>query len=987
MEAAALGLAGNAVGILLPKLQETFSSILKVRDNARFIKDELESMNAFLVMNAAMGQYTDDDLELNVWMSQVRGIAYDIEDWAEEFTWRLCQPHWHGIGSCFPDVVRFTKDLVARVKIANNVHGLKGRVLEVGERSKRYGLRGRTTQEPTSSSIIAPVARMQHDPRLGAHLTDDAMLVGMDGPRNTLMDWLIPGDGSILRIISVVGMGGLGKTTLVKKLYENRQVMEHFHRSAWITVSQTFSLKVLLRDMINQLLGSQVFSAEMTEGQLVQQLRDELMKLNTSYVIVLDDVWSLNAWLSFFPALPDNSLGSRIIVTTRNLDVASFCSQESGHVYHLKPLCPENSWLLFCKKAFPRHYSNCPPTFTHLSKEILGKCDGLPLAIVTIGGVLASKPLLESECQKLHDHLGTSIMSHQGLDAMTRILSFSYYDLPYYLKPLFLYLAIFPEDYQIRRKRLLRRWIAEGLVHATRDMSTEEVAEWYFKELMDRSMILSSIINGDTTVHSCHIHDIMLEFTLNMSEKDNLVSIITRKQQPPAPAPAPQTQDVREARHLALHQHSLPANIHKNKKLEHVRSLTVFSEGIVSLKNTSRMKLLRVLDLEGCHLSEVDGDLEVIGQFTLLRYLNLRNTSIRSLPKALAKLQNLETLDLRWTKVTEIPPHITKLHKLEYLSVGGFERDPSGASLTCHGAELPAEGMTALKALKTLSMVSFKTNPRELGEMTQLTKLGAKDITTPENAMAFVETLDKLSDQLRALKVSWNCDVPFLEEVSQPPVHLKSLWLSGIMITCKLPTWIASLDRVSKMALAHTELDEEGMQVLQRLPCLKELVLFENSYLNHELRFLAGYFPVLKLLQIDSLSHLTEFIFHGGGLQLEIIEILATAGTTYMFHGSHKPYPWPKETCTVITVVARLSTSPNPLQLRRYTQQLGGPAYVPMTGFPKFDKSVCIRLRHRTMGCSNFLLESNGDLSVGCDLPPECCDFPSSIELMVYDAM
>ncbi|KAH7663901.1 P-loop containing nucleoside triphosphate hydrolase protein [Dioscorea alata] len=935
MEAAALGLAGNAVAILLPKLQETFSSILKVRDNARFIKDELESMNAFLVMNAAMGQYTDDDLELNVWMSQVRDIAYDIEDWAEEFTWRLCQPHWHGINSCFPDAVRFTKDLVARVKIANNVHGLKGRVLEVGERSKRYGLWGRTRQEPKSSSIIiAPVARMQHDPRLGAHLTDDSMLVGIDGPRDTLRNWLMGEDASMLRVISVVGMGGLGKTTLVKKLYDSQQMVEHFPRRAWITVSQTFALKVLLRDMISQLLGSQVFSAEMTEDQLVQQLRYELMKLNTRYVIVLDDVWSLNAWLSFFPALPDNSLGSRIIVTTRNLDVASFCSQESGHVYHLKPLSPENSWLLFCKKAFPRHDSICPPTFTHLSTEILGKCDGLPLAIVTIGGVLASKPLLESEWQKLHDHLGTSMMSHQGLDVMRQILSFSYYDLPYYLKPFFLYLAIFPEDYQIRRKRLLRRWIAEGLVHATRDMSTQEVAEWYFKELMARSMILSSIINGDTTVHSCHVHDIMLEFVLNMSDKENLVSIITRQQQQQQQPPPQQPQDVHKARHLSLHQHSLPSSIRKNKNLDHIRSLTVFSHGRVSLKNTRRMKLIRVLDLEGCDLSEVNGDLEVIGQFTLLRYLNLRNTSIRSLPKALAKLQNLETLDLRWTKVTEIPPQITKLHKLEYLFVGGFEQDSSGPALVCHGAEFPAEGMTALKALKTLGMVSFKTNPRELGEMTQLTKLGVKDINTPENAKAFVETLDKLSDQLSTLKVSWNCDVPFLEEVSKPLVHLKSLWLSGRM-NCKLPPWIASLKGVSKMALAHTELDGEGMQVLQRLPCLKELVLFENSYMGHELCFLSGYFPVLKLLQIDGLCHLTEFFFDGGGIQLEIIELLVTKGTEYQFNYSEIHYN--------ITVVCRTSVLYNPLQMRRYTRLLpGGSDNVPLIHKDDGTLGICI---------------------------------------------
>ncbi|KAJ0969323.1 hypothetical protein J5N97_022200 [Dioscorea zingiberensis] len=183
-------------------------------------------------------------------------------------------------------------------------------------------------------------------------------------------------------------------------------------------------------------------------------------------------------------------------------------------------------------------------------------------------------------------------------------------------------------------------------------------------------------------------------------------------------------------------------------------------------------------------------------------------------------------------------------------------------------------GIQALKALRTLSVVSFKRSQRDLEEMTQLTKLGLKDITG-ENAMAFCATIDKLSDQLHSLKAIWSSDVPleFLEKVSQPPVHLRSLLLSGRM--CHLPTWFESLKRVSKLALAHTELREGEMQVIQySLPSLNELILFENSYAELVWSIGEGAFPVLKFLEIDDRIPLKDLIMEEGSApQLERIQI------------------------------------------------------------------------------------------------------------------
>ncbi|XP_057513963.1 disease resistance protein RPM1-like [Actinidia eriantha] len=246
-------------------------------------------------------------------------------------------------------------------------------------------------------------------------------------------------------------MGGIGKTTLAKKVYDNPIVTAHFNCHTWISVSQTYKMEELLKIMIKQYYQDQKESApedidKMDVMSLIKKLRDCLGEKR--YVVVFDDVWDLEFWAFIKNALPDKAnRGSRVVITTRSDGVAASCKESPfDHVHKLYPLTPEMSWELFCKKAFQTDFGVvCPPELTSLSWDIVRRCEGLPLAIVTIGGILATKEKVMPQWKTFLNSLGSELGSNPRFTGIKRVLSLSYLDLPYYLKLCYLYFGIFPE--------------------------------------------------------------------------------------------------------------------------------------------------------------------------------------------------------------------------------------------------------------------------------------------------------------------------------------------------------------------------------------------------------------------------------------------------------------------------------------------------------------------------------------------------------------
>lgn len=349
---------------------------------------------------------------VRTWVKQVREVAYDAEDVLDEFVLCLEQPQGHGFIAFLQKSTRFMTDMKARRRIAIQMEDIRARVLSIAGRRITHSF-----NRTADGSNCSAGNNTWHDPRQVSLFIKDTEIIGISKPRQELTQWLVEGELS-LKVISVVGMGGLGKTTLVRQVYDSQQVKRRFECFAWITVSQSFKVEDLLRSMIEQFLEARKDPVpegldKMKEVRLIEIIKDYIRRKR--YAVVFDDLWHINAWECIKYGLPDSKCGSRIMVTTRIGDVASSCTESSGHIYHIQPLPFDDAWTLFCKKAFR---SQCPLELEGMSKNIVKRCVGLPIAIVAIGGLLWNKTC--AQWQMVQRALGSEL--ERNLESLKRIL-------------------------------------------------------------------------------------------------------------------------------------------------------------------------------------------------------------------------------------------------------------------------------------------------------------------------------------------------------------------------------------------------------------------------------------------------------------------------------------------------------------------------------------------------------------------------------------
>jgi len=242
------------------------------------------------------------------------------------------------------------------------------------------------------------------------------------------------------------------------------------------------------------------------------------------YFIVVDDIWDISIWKMIRCALPDNDVGYTIVTTTRISDVA----EQAGGAYKLKPLSSNNSRKLFFRRIFGNENKDnndeiekCPDDeLAEVSERILKKCVGVPLAIITMASLLVCKARNKLEWYEVYNSIGTGMKNNMDVQNMRKILSFSYYELPCHLRTCLLYFSMFPEDFEIDKDRLIRMWIAEGFIqYEKQGKSLFELGEFYFNELINRSMI-QPIHNSVTgMLHNCRIHDMVLDLIRSLSSE------------------------------------------------------------------------------------------------------------------------------------------------------------------------------------------------------------------------------------------------------------------------------------------------------------------------------------------------------------------------------------------------------------------------------------------------------------------------------------
>ncbi|KAI4983050.1 hypothetical protein ZWY2020_023542 [Hordeum vulgare] len=401
------GVLGPLLGKLAGLLAGEYARLKGVRREIRSLKSELTGMHA------VVHKYTllqDPDVLVKAWISLVRELAYDTEDVIDKFIHQLGNggSNQGGFKEFFRKTARRLKTLGSRRGIASQIDDLKIRLKEVKEFKSSYQL------DDIASSTFEHSAV---DPRLSALFVEKTHLVGIDGPRDDLVNRMMEGENSSTKhrkVLSIVGFGGLGKTTLAREVY--RKIQGHFHCQALVSVSQKPNVKKIMKDLISQMPRKKDFTEGIDtwdETMCIAKLKKLLQ--DKRYLIVIDDIWSISAWNAIKYAFPDNGFSSRIIVTTRIVDVArSCCLGGNGHMYEMEALSDFHSKRLFFKRIFGLE-DRCPDLLKQVSNKILKKCGGLPLAIISISSLLATKPVVKDEWERVRRSIGSALDNNPTL--------------------------------------------------------------------------------------------------------------------------------------------------------------------------------------------------------------------------------------------------------------------------------------------------------------------------------------------------------------------------------------------------------------------------------------------------------------------------------------------------------------------------------------------------------------------------------------------
>uniref|UniRef100_A0A804PCE9 Disease resistance protein RPM1 n=1 Tax=Zea mays TaxID=4577 RepID=A0A804PCE9_MAIZE len=665
------------------KLIEVAPVLTDFEHSMKQIEAELLILQAFI---AQVGTKVGDKA-FDAWLDQVRDVAHEVEDIIDEYAYLEVQAV--DTGSFFKRKFLQIKKFAAWQKFHSQISHVEARIQRLGEIRNRYGIL--SGEIDRSKKLRSPNRLFMSD---SSYLTDNSEIVGHVDEIGRLTQWLLEYKQE-RTLIAVFGMGGSGKTTIASSAYKSQKITRTFNCHAWVTVSQTYQVEELLREIINQLIDQR---ASMSSGfmtmsglRLVEVIQSYLQ--DKKYFIVLDDVWDKDAWLFLNYAFVRNNCGSKVLITTRRKDVSSLAVDQ--YTIELKTLQYAESWELFCKKAFRASKDNqCPENLRFCAEKIVARCQGLPLAIVTIGSVLSYHEFEEQGWESFYSQLSWQLANNPELNWISNVLNMSLNDLPSYLRNCFLYCSLYPEDYKIKRKVISKLWIAEGLVEDREDGTTmEEVANYYLVELTQRCLLRVTESNACGRPRAFVMHDLVRELTSNIAKKEKFGI---------AYGDASTTQVPPEVRRL-------------------------------------------------CIQREVPG---VVTELYNLRYIDFSYTKVKTIPASFRKLVNLQVLDLRFTYVEELPLEITTLTNLRHLHVFAVH-DFQQRSLNCLGATKIPVNICHLKNLQAIQIVlANKDLVSQLGNLKLMRSLAIAEVRQSYIAELW-KSLTKMPN-LNSLQESWS---------------------------------------------------------------------------------------------------------------------------------------------------------------------------------------------------------------------------------------
>ncbi|XP_040385789.1 disease resistance protein RGA5-like [Oryza brachyantha] len=843
----AVNILTGVMNTLLAKLEEVlrydyseteFAISRAFRYRIWHLKQGLSCMNDLL--QKKLPDMETLDIQQRELRSKVRELAYSIEDKIDMFM------HSFRAVTDQAGLLTETMDLMLPVlsgKIDEIIHAV-----EEGRRSERY-----------NSNLDESINSWANSSTKIDRSSSSHRLVGMDVPSEVIVQLLTEdmerGSGQRLKVVSIVGVGGLGKTALANQVY--KKVQGRFDCTAFVSASQNRSISMVLSDILSQVK----YDGPADDIQsLIDATRENVARKR--FLIVIDDISSVETWNSISGFFVENNCGSTIITTTRSRRVANACcSNFHGilFVYKMKPLGWTDSRSLFFRRIYGSENYSPEPEELIIALDILEKCGGVPLAIVVIASLLAS----QDEVNKLDNWLkikysmGFELERNPNSEWMKHILKLCYNFLSWELKTCFLYLHMYPENYNIMKKDLIRQWISEGFITERDDEDLEDIAESYFSDFINRSLIKPAEFEYGEVISCRVVHKLLLDFIVQKSTEENFVTVITNQ--------------ICSGQGLSIRRLSYQCNHGRNmiqaSECVQVRSFANFRgrfyQCAENLPCLLMFRALRVLNLrmQGCFAFFGSYDLSPICNLLQLRYLKMEGDHFQ-FPDTVGELRYLQVVDIGgWCGDLEF--------------IGGFLSDaclPSLRHLSIPQSAKLGRGINRLSSIRTLEEIDFCScsieNIRHLGMLTNLTTLriiysrrrGYDEDDQSTDRVKFAALATSLRElgscNLRCLDIR----VPLLECRRQPPIGFLCSWSPRpqflqrlhlhMIFFFRVPCWIQQLGTLTSLRLKVDNLEGDDMRVLTRLPCLTYLDLQAMKVPGKDIVIDRVSFPALKELKL-----------------------------------------------------------------------------------------------------------------------------------------
>ncbi|CAJ2652554.1 unnamed protein product [Trifolium pratense] len=826
-------LLGVAFENLISLLQNEFSIISGISSKAQKLSTNLELIKAVLE-DAEKKQLTDRSIK--VWLQQLKDAVYVLDDILDECS--IKSNRLKGSSAFKP------KNFILRHKIGNRLKEISSRFDEIADKKNKFLLQ----EGVTAKELTVEVAEW----RQTSSIIAEPNVYGREDDKEKIVDFLINqgSNSNSLSVYPIVGLGGVGKTTLAQLVFNDQRVRSttNFDTKIWVCVSEAFSVKRILCSIIESIKSEKCDALDL---EVIQRKAQELLQ-GKRFLLVLDDVWNKNEelkfglsqekWNQLKSVLSSGSKGSSCLVSTRDEVVASIMGTCQAH--RLSGLTESECWLLFKQYAFG-HDREEQVEVVEIGKDIAKKCGGLPLAAQALGSLMRSRSGEKEWLEIKESNLWDSQSDNHVLPAL--MLSYSY--LTPTLKQCFSFCALFPKDAIMLKEVLIHLWMANGFISSRKSLEVEDVGSMIWNELCQKSFFQDIKMNTYYGDISFKMHDLVHDLAQSIMgqecfhlESANKISLS------------------KSTHHISVYLDDL-LSIDEGafKKVESLR--TFFQLNQYPKKNHYYFPTNRFLRVLSTSFINV---VPSLGSLIHLRYLELSHLDIESLPDSLYNLQKLEILKIKFCdKLSFLPKRLACLQNLRHLVIE-----------SCFSLSRLFPNIGKISCLRTLSLyfVSLEKG-NSLAELRDLNLGGELSIIGLENVGSLSEAQEAnlmCKKDLQELQLSWKIrsdestktsaiNAEQLLEVLQPHSNLKRLridYYEGLL----LPSWISILSNLVYLNLWNcnkcVRLPSFGkLQSLKRLHVWK---MDNLKYLDDECQdgVEVGIFPSLEELYLMDLPNI-----------------------------------------------------------------------------------------------------------------------------------